>query len=169
MLYIRRYLKNMDSTQPYLLLEYIYNRFLVPFILVLLGSVLAEVLSHRKRTKVNITHLLSNAIIFTIFTAALSTAQKNITFEAYVAICVLVGIFSWKFKLIKLLFDKTLMLSIIGKLLKMCTEPMAKAASITLEEIEKSESSKKKTTNKKPPDDNSNNNEIQKDDKDSKG
>lgn len=148
----------MDPIKPYLLLEYIYNRFLVPFVLILLGSILAELFNHKKKTKINLIQLFSNSIVFTvIICAAISIYQVNIPFEAYVAICVVFGLLSWKFKLIRVLFDKKLMLSIISKLLKTCSKPMAKAASLAFEELEESDKSNR-GKKRKPPSTTTNNN-----------
>lgn len=140
---------------------------MIPFILILLGSVLAELINYRHKAKVNIVRLFANATIFTVVTCAvISVSQIQISFEVYVAICVVLGYISWKFKLVQVIFDKQFLMSILSKILSTCSKPIAKAASVALDELEEQE---KKNNKKKPkrtstkPKTASNNNSTKKD------
>ena len=115
-----------------LLLDYIYHRFSVTFILTMLGVVIRILMSNvNHKEKVNIGKVLASTMFSTILMCAISELVA-FAFTVYVLVCVLAGM--WSMKIVSLGLNSKFMTKILSKYLKSIAGPVAKSISDALEE-----------------------------------
>lgn len=133
----------MDSIYLSLLLEYLYNKFAVTFILCLIGAFLKQSTlnsSSRKVSKIKISSLLSPAIFSTILICAISE-YLEVSFSVYAVICVLAGM--WSSILLKLFLSISFIKKIVAMLLRNIAGPISKYSKEIAEELDDIEKEEK--------------------------
>ena len=133
----------MDSIYLSLLLEYLYNKFAVTFILCLIGAFLKQSTlnsSSRKVSKIKISSLLSPAIFSTILICAISE-YLEVSFSVYAVICVLAGM--WSSILLKLFLSISFIKKIVAMLLRNIGGPISKYSKEIAEELDDIEKEEK--------------------------
>lgn len=123
----------MDLISFTVLLEYLYKKFIVTFILCLIGSFLRESLGgSTKITQISPTRITSSAVFGSIIMCALLEYIK-VPFSIYACITIVVGI--WSPQLLQLVMDANIMKKFTKNLLKQVKDPIAKAIVSTEQEI----------------------------------
>lgn len=138
----------MDIISFGILLEYLYKKFVVTFILCLIGAFIKETMNTAKLNKLNATRTLASAVLASALMCALIDYVK-IPFSIYAVITIVAGI--WAPTLLKLIMNINFMKTLIKNIFKNMKDPVVKGLSSTIEELDKEDA---KTDNKKE-DDNS--------------
>ena len=90
----------MDAVSVNILLEYLYKRYIVTFLLCLVGAFIKEsTMSTAKVKKISILKILSPSIFSSVLICALSDYMK-VPFGVYTGICIVTGM--WSYPLVKL-------------------------------------------------------------------
>lgn len=99
-----------------LLLDYLYHRFSITFILTMLGVVIRILMSSvSSKQKVSIGEVLASTMFSTILMCAIAEAIQ-IAFTLYVLICVVAGM--WNTKIVNLAMNSKFMTKLVTKYLK---------------------------------------------------
>ena len=130
-----------------LLLDYIYNKFALPFLITILGVVIRTLMSNvSAKQKVSIGKVLASTVFSTILMCAIRELIP-FTFTVYVLVCVIVGM--WSMKIVNLVMDSKFMTKFISKYLKSIAGPVAKSLSDALDDEDDNVDEEKSTTNNK--------------------
>lgn len=129
-----------------LLLDYLYHRFSITFILTMLGVVIRILMSSvSSKQKVSIGEVLASTMFSTILMCAIAEAIQ-IAFTLYVLICVVAGM--WNTKIVNLAMNSKFMTKLVTKYLKNIAGPVAKTLTDTLDDenngVDKSKDDTKK-------------------------
>lgn len=129
-----------------LLLDYLYHRFSITFILTMLGVVIRILMSSvSSKQKVSIGEVLASTMFSTILMCAIAEAIQ-IAFTLYVLICVVAGM--WSTKIVNLAMNSKFMTKLVTKYLKNIAGPVAKTLTDTLDDenngVDKSKDNTKK-------------------------
>lgn len=93
----------MDPVSINILLEYLYKRYIVTFLLCLVGAFIKEsTMSTAKVKKISILKILSPSIFSSVLICALSDYMK-VPFGVYMGICIVTGM--WGSSLVKLFLN----------------------------------------------------------------
>ena len=130
----------MDILTIGMLLEYLYKKFLVSFILALIGSFMKESLKTAKLKKMDLMKIMVSAIFSSVIICALVDYIK-IPFGIYAAVCVIAGM--WGYQLLSLALNATFMKKFLCNLFKNTKASALKSLSDTLEQPEKDAKDKK--------------------------
>lgn len=131
----------MDIISINILLEYLYKKFAVTFVLCLMGAFLKQsTLSTKKVNKIRIADIFSPTIFSTILICAISDYLK-VSFSVYTVICLLIGM--WGSTLFKLFLNAEFMKRLVKIFLKNISGPLAKGAKELAEELEEEEQKEK--------------------------
>lgn len=137
----------MDIISFSILLEYLYNKFVITFILVLIGSVVRETaISTLKLNEINANKILGSVILSSSLVCVV-VDYIDIPFSMYTILCLLVGI--WSKDITNILLNNKIMIIIIGKLFNSIKEPVTRSVTeAIIDELEKeSEEDSKNNTN----------------------
>lgn len=130
-----------------LLLDYIYNKFALTFLITILGVVIRTLMSNvSAKQKVSIGKVLASTVFSTILMCAIRELIP-FTFTVYVLVCVIVGM--WSMKIVSLVMDSKFMTKFISKYLKSIAGPVAKSLSDALDDEDNNVDEEKSTTNNK--------------------
>lgn len=130
-----------------LLLDYIYNKFALTFLIAILGVVIRTLMSNvSAKQKVSIGKVLASTVFSTILMCAIRELIP-FTFTVYVLVCVIVGM--WSMKIVSLVMDSKFMTKFISKYLKSIAGPVAKSLSDALDGEDDNVDEEKSTTNNK--------------------
>ena len=130
-----------------LLLDYIYNKFALTFLITILGVVIRTLMSNvSAKQKVSIGKVLASTVFSTILMCAIRELIP-FTFTVYVLVCVIVGM--WSMKIVSLVMDSKFMTKFISKYLKSIAGPVAKSLSDALDDEDGNVDEEKSTTNNK--------------------
>lgn len=130
-----------------LLLDYIYNKFALTFLITILGVVIRTLMSNvSAKQKVSIGKVLASTVFSTILMCAIRELIP-FTFTVYVLVCVIVGM--WSMKIVSLVMDSKFMTKFISKYLKSIAGPVAKSLSDALDDEDDNVGEEKSTTNNK--------------------
>ena len=130
-----------------LLLDYIYNKFALTFLITILGVVIRTLMSNvSAKQKVSIGKVLASTVFSTILMCAIRELIP-FTFTVYVLVCVIVGM--WSMKIVSLVMDSKFMTKFISKYLKSIAGPVAKSLSDALDDEDNNVDEEKGTTNNK--------------------
>lgn len=130
-----------------LLLDYIYNKFALTFLITILGVVIRTLMSNvSAKQKVSIGKVLASTVFSTILMCAIRELIP-FTFTVYVLVCVIVGM--WSMKIVSLVMDSKFMTKFISKYLKSIAGPVAKSLSDALDDENDNVDEEKSTTNNK--------------------
>lgn len=130
-----------------LLLDYIYNKFALTFLITILGVVIRTLMSNvSAKQKVSIGKVLASTVFSTILMCAIRELIP-FTFTVYVLVCVIVGM--WSMKIVSLVMDSKFMTKFISKYLKSIAGPVAKSLSDALDDEDDNVDEEKSTTNNK--------------------
>lgn len=138
----------MDNYTLGLLLDYLYNKFAVTFILSLVGASMREVFvtNRNRKNHIKISKLLTSAIMVTVLLCALGELYK-FDFSVYVLVCVMCGLWG-EFIVTRILLNRRIMISFIINLFKKLGGSFSSAAAEALAEEDKNKKSNRKKTNK---------------------
>lgn len=140
----------MDAVSVNILLEYLYKRYIVTFLLCLVGAFIKEsTMSTAKVKKISISRILSPSIFSSVLICALSDYMK-VPFGVYTGICILAGM--WSYPLVKLFLNVKFIQHVIKSGLAKLGGSLGKKLSEISEEyyneeIEKAKKSKKSKNN----------------------
>lgn len=139
----------MDIISVNILLEYLYKKFAVTFILCLMGAFLKQsTLSTKKVNKLKLIEIISPTIFSTILICAISDYLK-VSFSMYAAMCLLIGM--WSSVLIKVFLNLKFIKKFVAIIFKNVSGPLAKFAKYSddlLEDIEEEEAEEKEKDKK---------------------
>ena len=137
----------MDVVSINILLEYLYKRYIVTFLLCLVGAFIKEsTLSTAKVKKISVLRILSPSIFSSVLICALSDYIK-VPFSVYTGICVLTGM--WSYPVLKLFMSIKFIQKILKAVIANITGPLGKALTDISEDYYKEELEKAKKSNKK--------------------
>lgn len=134
----------MDNYTLGLLLDYLYNKFAVTFILSLVGASMREVFVTNKNRKnhIKISKLFMSSVLVTVLLCALGELYK-FNFSVYVLVCVMCGLWG-EFIATKILLNKRVIFNFVINLLKKLGGSFSSAAAETLAEENKNKKSNRK-------------------------
>lgn len=116
------------------LLNYLFNDFAVTFIACLFGSILKDGLdTMNKGNKINIKKIIISSLFGTVLLCGIDSYFK-VSFNIYILICVLVGM--WGFCILKACSNSGIMLVLLKHILGNIKDPVTKALKDTVDEIE---------------------------------
>lgn len=116
----------MDSISITLLLDYIYNKYLVTFVLCLMGSFVKELgVVSKNSTKINISRTFVSGLFPSLIICAI-TDHVEMTFSVYVVVCALCGM--WGSYLVQLFLNVNFIKKLLSIVLKNITGPLSKYA-----------------------------------------
>lgn len=142
----------MDIISLNILLEYLYKKFMVTFILCLMGAVIRETMNTTKLSKINAKRMLASVILVSALMCALID-YVEIPFSIYAIVCIVAGI--WAQTIGRLIMHTKFMVKLLGKIAGSMKEPIVKGISDTIDELEsednqdenKTDSTKENDTN----------------------
>ena len=126
----------MDVISLSILLEYLYKKFMVTFVLCLIGAIIRESLNTVKLTKINIKKLLASVVLSSVIMCAIID-YVTIPFSIYAVVCVIFGI--WSQTLIKLVMHTKFMTLVIARLFKKFKDPVIEEVLDTIDELNQSQ------------------------------
>lgn len=134
----------MDNYTLGLLLDYLYNKFAVTFILSLVGASMREVFVTNKNRKnhIKISKLFMSSVLVTVLLCALGELYK-FNFSVYVLVCMMCGLWG-EFIVTKILLNKRVIFNFVINLLKKLGGSFSSAAAETLAEENKNKKSNRK-------------------------
>lgn len=134
----------MDTISVAILLEYIYNKFLVTFVLCMVGSLIKEtMLLSKKYKKINITKVIMSSLFSSCIVCGL-VDYVSMTFSIYSIVCILFGM--WGYQLLLLFLNANFMKKLVSVILHNITGPLSKYAK-DLDESLKDENDKDNNSN----------------------
>ena len=140
----------MDQVTITLLLDYLYSKFAVTFILSIIGVVIRMIVNNvNSKQRVSTGRLIASTMFSTVLLCAIGEFAY-INFSVYVLLCVIVGM--WSTKLVSLVLDSKFMCKFTMKYLKRVSGTVAKSLSEALEEETESEDKKSKNEKEEQPD-----------------
>lgn len=126
----------MDVISLSILLEYLYKKFMVTFVLCLIGAIIRESLNTVKLTKIDIKKLLASVVLSSVLMCAIID-YVTIPFSIYAVVCVIFGI--WSQTLIKLVMHTKFMTLVIARLFKKFKDPVIEEVLDTIDELNQSQ------------------------------
>lgn len=126
----------MDVISLSILLEYLYKKFMVTFVLCLIGAIIRESLNTVKLTKIDIKKLLASVVLSSVIMCAIID-YVMIPFSIYAVVCVIFGI--WSQTLIKLVMHTKFMTLVIARLFKKFKDPVIEEVLDTIDELNQSQ------------------------------
>lgn len=127
----------MDVISLGLLLEYLYDKFVVTFILCLIGGIIRETASTAmKQKQMNAKKMMASVVLASALMCALVDYVK-VPFSIYAIICILVGI--WAPVLLKLIMNTNIMMKLVSNIAANMKDPIAKGISTTINELDEDE------------------------------
>lgn len=127
----------MDVISLGLLLEYLYDKFVVTFILCLIGGIIRETASTAmKHKQMNAKKMMASVVLASALMCALVDYVK-VPFSIYTIICILVGI--WAPVLLKLIMNTKFMMKLVSNIAANMKDPIAKGISTTINELDEDE------------------------------
>ena len=127
----------MDVISLGLLLEYLYDKFIVTFILCLIGGIIRETASTAmKQKQMNAKRMMASVVLASALMCALVDYVK-VPFSIYTIICILVGI--WAPVLLKLIMNTKIMMKLVSNIAANMKDPIAKGISTTINELDEDE------------------------------
>ena len=138
----------MDNYTLGLLLDYLYNKFAVTFILSLVGASMREVFitNRNRKNHIKISKLVMSSVLVTVLLCALGELYK-VSFSVYVLVCVMCGLWG-EFIVSKILLNKRVIFNFVINLLKKLGGSFSSAAAETLAEENKNKKSNRKRQDK---------------------
>ena len=127
----------MDVISLGLLLEYLYDKFVVTFILCLIGGIIRETASTAmKQKQMNAKRMMASVVLASALMCALVDYVK-VPFSIYTIICILVG--TWAPVLLKLIMNTKIMMKLVSNIAANMKDPIAKGISTTINELDEDE------------------------------
>lgn len=127
------------------ILEYLYNKFIITFILCLIGAIIREMMSTVKMTSINIKRMMASIVMASTLMCVV-VDYMDFSFSIYIVVCIVAGI--WSPTIMGLVLNSKVMGKIVYALLGHVKEPLAKGVSEALSEIEEESKSKEKDESK---------------------
>ena len=137
----------MEQPTFTLLLDYLYSKFAVTFILCIIGVAIRLISTAvNNKQRVSRGKLIASTMFSTFLMCAIGE-YIHINFSVYVFLCVVVGM--WSTKIVSLALDSKFMSKVTLKCLKKVASPVAKSISEALDDDTK-DATKKKSIEEKP-------------------
>ena len=116
----------MDQVSIDILLDFLYNRFAVTFLMCLIGSLIRETMaSSKKKSILNISKIVSSTVFSTFLMCACADYLKlKLQFSIYSIICILLGM--WALNLVKIVMSGNFVSYILNLISKTTTDPVIK-------------------------------------------
>lgn len=115
-----------------LLLDYIYHRFAITFILCMIGIVIRLLMKNvNVKKKIGIGKVIASTMFSTFLMCAIGELI-DFEFTVYVLVCVVVGM--WSMAIVQVVMDSKFMTKLLNKYLKNLADPVAKSLSDALKE-----------------------------------
>ena len=139
----------MEQPTFTLLLDYLYSKFAVTFILCIIGVVI-RIISTAVNNKQRVSRgkLIASTMFSTFLMCAIGE-YIHINFSVYVFLCVVVGM--WSTNIVSLALDSKFMSKVTLKCLNKVASPVAKSISEALDDDTKKDAADKKSIEEKKP------------------
>ena len=128
-----------------ILLEYLYKKFVVTFILSLIGAFIKETFKTTKMKKMEPKKMLASAAFSSVLICAF-VDYMTIPFGIYVAVTIIVGM--WGYQILSVVLNANFMKKFVYNFFKNSSNAIAKSVSETMENTEE-EKKKRKNTRKR--------------------
>lgn len=126
------------------LLDYILNRFLVVFAIVFLGSLVKDLYdTFVNLSPISIKRILVSSLFGAIVLCAVVEYFKKISISAFVLVCFLSGV--WSFKILEYMMNWKFVRTLLKNIFKGTKTVIGEAVSETLEDLNDEESSEEKS------------------------
>lgn len=135
----------MNTLTLSVLLEYIYDKFLVTFILCLIGASAREIMNTVKLHKIHIERMMISVIISSAIMCAILD-YIELHFSIYVFVCIFTGL--WSKAVLELLMNSKFVLRILSSITGTMKDPISKATTEIMSEELKKSSTETKEKNK---------------------
>lgn len=122
----------MDTIGINLLLEYIYNKFIVTFIICLMGAVARETMNTIRLNRIEVEKMLVSAVVSSVAMCAILD-YISLSFSIYAIVCVVMGI--WSKTLLNMIMNSKLMVRILCSVAGNVKDPMVKGIAKAIEEM----------------------------------
>lgn len=123
----------MDVISIGVLLEYLYSKFIVTFILCLIGAIVRETMNTVKLDAMNAKRMISSVVLASALMCALADNVK-VPFSLYIIICIIAGL--WSQTILKLIMNTKFMIIVLRKFATNIKDPLLKSVSTTIDELE---------------------------------
>lgn len=135
----------MDMMSLGNILEYLYDRFILTFILCLIGAIIRETMNTMKLTSINIKRMMASVIMASTLMCIVVDYVK-FQFSIYIAVCIIAGI--WSPFIMKLILDSKIMGKLLRGIIKNMKDPIAKGISEAITDLDEEENDKTNTSDK---------------------
>lgn len=123
-----------------LLLDYLYHRFSITFIITMLGVVIRILMSNvNLHQKVSIGKVIASTMFSTVLMCAVSELVP-FSFTVYVLVCVIAGM--WSMKIVSLGLNSKFMSKVLSRYIKSIAEPIADALEEENNDVDRSKDKK---------------------------
>lgn len=120
------------------ILEYLYDRFILTFVLCLIGAIIRETMNTMKLTSIDIKRMMASVIMSSTLMCII-VDYIELQFSIYVSVCIVVGV--WSPFIMKLILNSKIMAKILSGVLSNVKNPIAEEVSEAItdaaEEVEK--------------------------------
>lgn len=131
----------MDMMSLGNVLEYLYDKFILTFILCLIGAIIRETMNTMKMTSINIKRMMASVIMASTL-MCIVVDYVEIQFSIYIAVCIITGI--WSPYIMKVILDSKIMGKLFRGVLKNMKDPIAKGISDAITDLDETEEEKVK-------------------------
>lgn len=135
----------MDMMSLGNILEYLYDRFILTFILCLIGAIIRETMNTMKLTSINIKRMMASVIMASTLMCIVVDYVK-FQFSIYIAVCIIAGI--WSPFIMKLILDSKIMGKLLRGIIKNMKDPIAKGISEAITDLDEEENDETNTSDK---------------------
>jgi hypothetical protein len=123
-----------------LLIDYLYNKFLMAFVISLLGAFTRDVMdTYKNLSKINISKVVCSSIFSSVILSAIIDIV-NWNFSVHVVVCFFTGL--WSHKLLEFVMDWNIVKTFLVNILKNTKGTVAQSISETIKEVDDKDNSK---------------------------
>lgn len=142
-------INSMDVISFTILLEYLYKKFVVTFILCLIGAFIKESIGGTTKPKrLNPKRIMASSVLASVLMCAVID-YFSFSFSIYAAITVIVGI--WSPQILDAILSAKFMKRLAKNMLKSVKDPIANAIADTVDETDDKKEGEKKERDDHPP------------------
>lgn len=134
----------MDMMSLGNVLEYLYDRFILTFILCLIGAIIRETMNTMKLTSINIKRMMASVIMASTL-MCIVVDYVEFQFSIYIAVCIIVGI--WSPYIMKVILDSKIMGKFVRGVLKNMKDPIAKGISEAITDLDETDTKEEEPKN----------------------
>lgn len=125
-------------------LEYLYNKFIITFIICLIGSIIRIAVGVDRFNRINAKKMVASVVVASAIMCVVADNIK-ISFTIYIVLCMVIGL--WAEQILNLIMNTKFMIRLLKKITSSMKDPLVKSISSTIDEMEKEEEQNKDKEN----------------------